>query len=76
MKSSSMKREGHIAHMGHRRGANGFWWKNLKDRDRLEDLGPYGRMTLKWIVRLIQIIHMTRGQQRGKNFTIEDPTGL
>jgi hypothetical protein len=53
--------------MGDRKGAKGFWWKNLGDRDHLEDLGLYGRITLKCIFRLIQIIHMTAGQQSGKN---------
>jgi hypothetical protein len=52
--------------MGDRRGANGFWWKNLWDRDHLEDLGLYGRITLKLIFRLIQIIHTSAGQQSGK----------
>jgi hypothetical protein len=53
--------------MGDRRGANSFGWKNLGDRDHLEDLCLYGRITLKWIFRLIQIIHMIPGQQSGKN---------
>jgi hypothetical protein len=35
----------------------------LGDRNLLEDLGLYGRITLKWILRLIQIIHITPGQQ-------------
>jgi hypothetical protein len=59
--------DGHIAHMGDRRGANSIRWKNLEDRDHLEDLSLYGSITLKWIFRLIQIIHMTPGQQNGKN---------
>jgi len=67
MKSRRMRRVGHIAHRGDRRGANFFWWKNLGYRDHLEDLGLYVRMTLKWIFRLIQITHMTPGQQSGKN---------
>jgi hypothetical protein len=49
--------------MGNRRGANGFWWKNLRDEEHL-DSDLYGRITLKWIFRFIQIIHMT---PNGKN---------
>jgi hypothetical protein len=64
---SRMRWVGHIAHMGDKRGANGFWRKNLEYRDHLENLGVYGRITLKWILRLIQIIHKTPGQQSGKN---------
>jgi len=33
-----MRRVGHIAHTGDRRGANRFWWKNLGDRNHLEDI--------------------------------------
>jgi hypothetical protein len=62
-----MRRAGHTAHMGDRRGANSFWCQNLGDGDQLEDLGLYGRITLKWVFGLIQIIHMTPGQQSGKN---------
>jgi len=38
-KSRRMRRVGHIAHMGDKRGAN------LGDRDHLEDLGLNGRIT-------------------------------
>jgi hypothetical protein len=27
----------------------GFWWGNLRKRDRLEDLGVDGRIISKWI---------------------------
>jgi hypothetical protein len=28
-----------------------FWWGNLKERDRLENLGVDGRIILRWIFR-------------------------
>jgi len=65
MKSRRMRRARNTAHMGDRRSANGFWRRNLGDRDLLEGQGLCGRTTLKWIFRLIQIIHMTPGQQSG-----------
>ena len=36
----------------------------------MEDVGLYGRITLKWIFRLIQIIHMTPRQQSGEKKTL------
>jgi hypothetical protein len=41
--------------------------EKMGDRDYLEGPGLYGRITLKWIFRLIDIIHMTPGQQSRKN---------
>jgi hypothetical protein len=35
--------------MGDRRGAAGFWWGDLRERDDLEDLGINGKATLKLI---------------------------
>ena len=29
----------------------GFWWRNLKERDRWGDPGADGRIILKWIFR-------------------------
>jgi hypothetical protein len=67
MKSRRRRREGHKKHIGDRRGAKGFWWKKMGDGDYLKGPGLYGRITLKWIFRLIQIVHMTLGQQSRKN---------
>jgi hypothetical protein len=33
--------------MGEKRGACRIWWANLRERDHLEDIGMYGRITLK-----------------------------
>jgi hypothetical protein len=27
----------------------GFWWGDLRDRDRLDDLGVDGRIILQWM---------------------------
>jgi hypothetical protein len=70
------RREGNITHMEDRRVANGFWWKKMGDRDHLEGPGLYGRITLKWIFRLIENIHMTPGQQSRKKLTTQEPNGL
>jgi hypothetical protein len=51
--------------MEDRSGANGFWWKNLGERDHFEAPGLYGRIILKWIFRYIEFIHMTLEQQSG-----------
>ena len=32
------------------------WWKNLGERDPLEDLGLYGRIIINWISRVTEII--------------------
>jgi len=58
-----MRRTGHMAHIGDKMLQT---FENLVDRDHLEDVGLYGGITLNSIFRLIQIIHMTPGQQSGK----------
>jgi hypothetical protein len=30
----------------------GFWWGNLRESDRLEDIDMDGRIILKWIVKM------------------------
>ena len=31
----------------------GFWWRDMRERDDLEDLGVGGRIILKWILNRI-----------------------
>ena len=40
-----------MARIGDKRGAQRFWWGNLRERDYLEDVGTDGRIILKWIFR-------------------------
>jgi len=37
--------------VGDRKMHTGFSWGNLRERDRLENLGVSGRTILKWILR-------------------------
>jgi hypothetical protein len=37
--------------MGRREACIGFWWGNLRERDRLRDPGVDGRIILGWIFR-------------------------
>jgi hypothetical protein len=41
-----MRRVGHIAYMGDKRGSQKVWWGNLRERDHLEDPGIDGRIRL------------------------------
>jgi len=42
VKSRRMRLAGHVAHMGRGEAYPGFWWRNLRERDHLEDLGVGG----------------------------------
>jgi hypothetical protein len=37
--------------MGGKEVHAGFWWGNLRGKDRLEDTGVDGRIILRWIFR-------------------------
>jgi hypothetical protein len=39
IKSTRMRFEGQVVHMGQRTGAYKVWWGNLTESDHLEDLG-------------------------------------
>ena len=47
----SMLFSGHVARIGRGEAYTGFWWGNLRERDRLEDSGIDGRIILRWIFR-------------------------
>jgi hypothetical protein len=51
IKSRRMRWAGHIARMWRREAYTGFWWGNLRDRDRLGDPGVDGRIILRRIFR-------------------------
>jgi hypothetical protein len=39
----------HVARKGRDEVHTGLWWRNLRERDNLEDPGVDGRIILKWI---------------------------
>ena len=45
-----MRWAGHVAGMGRREAYTVFWWRNLAERDILEDPGVDGRIILRWIL--------------------------
>ena len=51
IKSRGMRRAGHVARMGVRRGAYRVLLGNLRERDHLGDPGVDGRIILRWIFR-------------------------
>jgi hypothetical protein len=51
IKSRRMKWAGHVARMGRVKMYTGFWWRNLKERDHLEDPDVDGRKILRWFFR-------------------------
>ena len=51
IKSRRMRWAGHVAHVGREEAYTGFWWRNLRERDHLEDPDIDGRIILRWISR-------------------------
>ena len=51
IKSRRLRWAGHTACMGKGQMYTGFWRRNLRERDHLEDPGTDGRIILRWIFR-------------------------
>jgi hypothetical protein len=51
IKSRRWRWAGHVARMGKGEVCTGFWWGNLRERDRWGDPGVDGRKMLGWIFR-------------------------
>ena len=49
IKSRRMRWDGHVAGMGTAEVYTGLWWRNLKERNHLEDPGVDGWIILRWI---------------------------
>jgi hypothetical protein len=47
IKSRIMRWAGHVSLMGKAEVYTGFWWRNLRERDHLEDPGVDGRIILR-----------------------------
>jgi len=51
IKSRRIRWAGNVARVGRTEAYTEFWWRNLMERDYLEDPGVDGRIILKWIFR-------------------------
>jgi hypothetical protein len=51
IKSRRMRWTVHVARMGKGEVCSGFWWGNLRERDRWGDPGLDGRIMLGWIFK-------------------------
>jgi hypothetical protein len=63
-----MRWAGHIIHMGEMRNAYSIVVGNLKERDRLEDVGIDGEIILKWILgkvwEVVDWIHLAQDRDQ------------
>ena len=57
IKSRRMRWAGHVARMGRGEVYRGFWWRNLREREHLEDPGIDGRIILRLISRKWDVGH-------------------
>jgi hypothetical protein len=57
IKTRRMRWAGHEARIGRREAYTGFWWENLRERDRWGDPGIDGRIILRWIFKKCDVVH-------------------
>jgi hypothetical protein len=55
IKSRTLRWAGHVARMGEGEVCTGFWWGNLRERDRWGDPGVDGRIMLGWIFKELDV---------------------
>jgi len=48
---------GHVACMGRGTVYTGFWWRNLRERDHLEDPGVGERIIVRWVFKKLDGEH-------------------
>jgi hypothetical protein len=46
-----MRWAGHVTPRGRGQLHKGIWWRNVRERDPLEDTGIDGRIILRWVFR-------------------------
>jgi hypothetical protein len=51
IKSRRMRRARSVTRMGKGEVHTGFWWRNLRERDHLENPGVDGSIIMMWIFR-------------------------
>jgi hypothetical protein len=51
IKSGRRRWAGHVAPTGRGKVHAGFWWRDLRGGDHLEDTGDEGRLILEWILK-------------------------
>jgi hypothetical protein len=51
IKSRRIRWARHVARIGEGRGCAGFWWENLRERDKWGDPCVDGKIILRWIFR-------------------------
>jgi hypothetical protein len=74
IKSRRMKWAGHVVRMGKKEVHAGFWWRDLREGDHLEDPGIDGRIILKWFFKKwdggMDWIELAQGRDRWRDLVI------